>query len=281
MADDLGTGELRSALLCGRDHHRYGRVAAVAEGRAAIAISIGGAPKVYTHVDPNEDVALFVHGPGGILAAVADGHDGAAGSLAACEHLRSVWGATWTASTVALATRESWEESAREAFAGANQALLETATRAGWPPAPTTLSFVLARPADDLLLYASMGDSHIFLVEGDTARDVSWMRERDGRPCFLGFDVESPDTLRAKTRIVVGRLEGLRAAILATDGLSERGIGVEDPAAAALDASNAADDGAADVRALETSRTLAETALDAHRQHRSGDNIATATIWLE
>jgi len=44
---------MRSALLRGRDYTRLGITAAVAEGRAAIAISRGGAPKSYRYRDPN------------------------------------------------------------------------------------------------------------------------------------------------------------------------------------------------------------------------------------
>ena len=88
---------MRSALLRGRDHTRLGITAAVAEGRAAIALSRGGAPKSYRYRDPNEDAALFVEGEGGILLAVADGHGGCDAAETAVEKLLARFAPAWTA----------------------------------------------------------------------------------------------------------------------------------------------------------------------------------------
>ena len=60
---------MRSARLLGRDQSALGAVAAIAEGRAAITLSLGGALKTYHHTDPNEDAACFALGAGGMLAA--------------------------------------------------------------------------------------------------------------------------------------------------------------------------------------------------------------------
>ena len=87
---------MRSALLRGRDHTRLGITAAVAEGRAAIALSRGGAPKSYRYRDPNEDVALFAEGEGGILLAVADGHGGCDAAETAVEKLLASFAPAWT-----------------------------------------------------------------------------------------------------------------------------------------------------------------------------------------
>jgi hypothetical protein len=68
-----------------------------------------------------------------------------------------------------------------------------------------------------------------------------------------------------------------RAVVLVTDGLSERGIGVSDPAAAVL---AAADHAAAEPhrarRPLEAARRLLELALAAQSRQRAGDNVAAA-----
>ena len=56
---------MRSAILCGREHARLGAIDLIAEGPVAIAISLGGASKVYPHTDPNEDAALFAVADGG------------------------------------------------------------------------------------------------------------------------------------------------------------------------------------------------------------------------
>ena len=87
---------MRSALLRGRDHIQLGVTAAVAEGRAAIAISRGGAAKVYRYRDPNEDTALFARGEGGILLAVADGHGGCDAAEMALGKLLASFAPGWT-----------------------------------------------------------------------------------------------------------------------------------------------------------------------------------------
>jgi hypothetical protein len=75
-------------------------------------------------------------------------------------------------------------------------------------------------------------------------------------------------------------LEDVEAVVLATDGLSERGIGVTDPAAAVTDAVAASADVDAVLRPSVLARGLLETALDAHADQRAGDNIAVA-CWLQ
>ena len=69
--------------------------------------------------------------------------------------------------------------------------------------------------------------------------------------------------------------------MLATDGLSERGIGVSDPRAAAATAVAEAARVDAARRPLTAARRLAELALAAQREQRAGDNVATAVCWLE
>lgn len=273
----------RAAMLRGRDHHRYGAVAAVCEGPAAIALSIGGARKTYAHIDPNEDAAVFALGPGGALVAVADGHDGAEGAEAAVAHLRDVAAPAWTADRPAHPpeTPEAWERAALEALASANAAVLRVAEAAARPPAPTTLAFALVRPGDGIVLHASIGDSHVFLLDGRGASDVGWSQTREGRPRFLGFEPETPDALRPQCHVACRPAAGLRACVLATDGLSEHGIGVADPAAAASRAVDAAAGEAPDLRPLAACRGLAEIALDAQRRQHAGDNVATAVVWLD
>jgi hypothetical protein len=69
--------------------------------------------------------------------------------------------------------------------------------------------------------------------------------------------------------------------VLATDGLSEQGVGVTDPAAVVCDAVTAGAPAAADLRALETARGVAERSNAAHRQNPSGDNVGVAVAWLD
>ena len=76
-------------------------------------------------------------------------------------------------------------------------------------------------------------------------------------------------------------LEGVRAIVLATDGLSEQGIGVADPGAAVAEALHQAEATAPELRAACAARRVAERALASHREQRSGDNLACAVVWIE
>ena len=75
-------------------------------------------------------------------------------------------------------------------------------------------------------------------------------------------------------------LNDTHALVLATDGLSEIGIGVPNPARAVADALKSSENGAADRSALETVARLGETTMQAHVENRAGDNIALAALDL-
>jgi serine/threonine protein phosphatase PrpC len=268
---------MRSALLRGRDHTHLGVTAAIAEGRAAIALSRGGAPKSYSHRDPNEDVALFVLGEGGILLAVADGHGGCDASEAALEKLLAVHAPAWTA-VEAPDLRGSWPARACGALADLNAAILERVARGGADTARTTIAFALLRPAEDLLAFASLGDSHIFQLVAGEAQELGHEGER--RSCYLGRASETAESLEDKHVAGVQSLAGTRAVVVATDGLSEQGIGVAVPEDAVAECAAAAEQGKPDLRPLATARGVVERALAEHRRHRSGDNVAAAVAWL-
>ena len=140
----------------------------------------------------------------------------------------------------------------------------------------TTLALALLRPAEDLLAYASVGDSHVFRVDAERTAELAVAR---GRPvAFLGFDAETPKSLGGKCVVRTAVLEGAGAVALATDGLSERGIGVDDPASAVADAVRSALSLARDLRPGAAARGIVERALDAQRRHRAGDNVASAVF---
>ena len=86
--------------------------------------------------------------------------------------------------------------------------------------------------------------------------------------------------MRVRVRSGQNSLADTRAMILSTDGLSERGIGVDLPEAAVLEAVDRAARLDADLAPLETARHLVELALEAHRRHKAGDNMATAVHWF-
>lgn len=262
---------MRSGVLCGREHVGVGRIACIAEGTTAIALSQGGAGKTYAYKSPNEDAAAFALGEGGCLLAVADGHSGHEASEIAVAELLAAYGEDWTGSSPAS---QPWPARAAQAVEHAHRAMLARAPQVGGLEARTTLAFTLARPHEDWLGWASVGDSHVFVVEEAAASERGGTA--DG-PSFLGSPSASAEALAVRSGSEA--LAGSRAIVLATDGLSERGIGVASPASAVLAAAARGASLQPALRALETARALVETALEAHRHHRSGDNIATAVYW--
>ncbi len=267
---------MRTALLRGREHVELGAVAAVAEVGVAIALSRGGAPKRYPHSDPNEDAAGFATADAGVCAAVADGHGGSEAAEIAVLHLLADPAAQWTAAPGRL-DAASWPRQALAVLSDANRDLRrERGSRPGHA-ARTTLGFALALHSRGLLLSAAVGDSHLFVVDSVGVREV---RAAPAEVGFLGDAYEGPEALAAITRLDAEPLAGLRAAVLVTDGLSERGIGVVSPTAAIGEAVRLAERERHELRALVLARALAETALEAHRRNRAGDNVAVAALWL-
>lgn len=273
---------MKSVFLRGRDHHRIGALALEGLGPVAVALSRGGARKTYDHTDPNEDCAAFALGDGGQLVIAADGHHGALGSEAATHALLTEFGARFTAATPPTTSADAWRELAFEALLRANRAVLEIAGQNGLRPAPTTLVLAVLRPEEDLLVHASLGDSHLFAIDPSGAtelggRDPAWKFTP-----FLGYEEARRELLERYSRVGVRSLSGLRAVALATDGLSERGIGVADPAGTVHACIARVEAGtAADLSALRACRAIAEDAMDAHRRQSAGDNLACSVVWLE
>lgn len=264
-------------MLRGREHLELGAIAVVAEGRGAIALSLGGARKQYAHVDPNEDAALLALGPAGVLVAVADGHHGFEAAEVALEYLATHPAPHWTEPGTVSA--QTWPRQAAAVLEDTNRAI--RAERGDFEEGPcTTLAFALVLPAEGVILYASVGDSHIYrLAEDGAVCDLA--AHPAAKKLFLGQGEADAELLAARGTIDVAPLAGARALVLATDGLTERDIGVDDPEAAVREA--AADAAAAEPpsrRPLEAARGLLERACSAHRRGRSGDNVACAVVWL-
>jgi serine/threonine protein phosphatase PrpC len=276
---------VRHGLLAGREHQRLGDLAVISEGRAAIALSKGGAPKRYAHVDPNEDAALFAIGECGMLVAVADGHNGATAAEQAVQYVVAEVAEQWTMRACAITTHADWERAGAALLEGINEAILETARVQSLPAAHSTFSLALVRPDEDLLLSVGIGDSHIFRAHADEATDCGWSGRiaEDGaklRAYYLGYELPKTRALSSMSAVQCAPLGDIDAIVLATDGLSEVGIGVADPAAAVVAATRAATREKADLRPLHACRAVATTALEAQRENLAGDNIATAVLWL-
>jgi serine/threonine protein phosphatase PrpC len=265
------------ARLHGRNHELIGRVAVVAEGTCAVAISRGGAPKTYHYKDPNEDAAAFAIGAGGCLVAVADAHGGCDASEIAVERLLREAAEEWTAAA-ANAVVSDWESFARAAIAGVHEEILRAVARGAVQSSRTTLAFALVRPADDLLAIGALGDSHAFAVDADGPRDLA--RAPDLGTAFLGGPADEADSLRERCIATVHPLASTRAVLLVTDGLSERGIGVASPESAAADVIDRAACEPPDLRPLSAARGVVETALESHVRNEAGDNVACAVAWI-
>ncbi len=266
---------MRSALLRGREHYEIGTSELIAEGPCALAISRGGAPKTYSHTDLNEDACLFAFGEGGALVAVADGHYGASGAERVVQHLSDTCATRWTEAE--SPRPESLEVEATEAMWAAHRGIVEDAMRFELPPAPTTLSFAIIRPAEGFFLHASIGDSHIFRVRDVGLDDLGWAAERNQRAHFLGDSVyEEADKRQA---IACEGLADVRALILVTDGISEKGIGFENPAREIAEILQETARAPAHRRPADTCRSIMETTLAAQQRQRAGDNLGCA-VWM-
>jgi serine/threonine protein phosphatase PrpC len=273
---------METAFLRGRDHQLVGRLELEGVGPAAVALSRGGAPKTYSHTDPNEDCVAFALGDGGQLVVAADGHHGDLGSEAAVEAILEEFAPAWTAPTGPVAGHEQWRVQGVEALMRANRAILDVAGRNGLPPAPTTFVLALLRPAEDLLLHLSIGDSHLFAVDDGEAVELGGRDTSLRFTPFLGYQEASPELIGKFGRIGARGLTSLRAIVLATDGLSEPGIGVAEPSRAVFGAvSRSAQDTPPDRRAVDTCRSVVEIAMRAHRQQKAGDNMGCSVVWID
>jgi len=245
----------------------------VAEGSAAIALSRGGAAKRYAYREPNEDAAAFAQGEAGSFAAVADGHGGFEASEVALTHLLGEPATQWTEAPGALDAGRF----RRQALAAIYDASRAIQREGGRPEARTTLSFAVLLPTARRVLHAAIGDSHLFLAGENGVHELAPAGERVG---FLGAPDPSPETISDLARVGEASLDGVHAIVLATDGLSEVGVGVAKPVNAVADALRHARSVRTGAPALELTRRLVETALAAQRRQRSGDNVAVATLWL-
>lgn len=266
------------ARLHGRNHELLGRIAAIAEGPCAIAISRGGAPKTYHYKHPNEDAAAFAIGAGGTLAIVADAHGGRDASEIAVEALLRDVAVEWTAAS-AEAVMDDWQNRVRAAIAGVHAEILQAVARGAVLSSRTTLAFALARPADDRIAVGAVGDSHAFALTADGPRDLA--HAADVAPAFLGGPADSEESLHNRCIAATHPIATTRALLLVTDGLSEHGIGVESPEATIAEATDLAARGQPELRPLTAARSVVETALEAHLRNKAGDNVASAVIWLE
>jgi serine/threonine protein phosphatase PrpC len=263
-------------MLRGFEHATLENISCIAEGPAAIAISRGGAKKTYHHRDPNEDACGFAWSQHGVLLVVADGHAGADAAQIAVERIIGHHAESLLAGA-GSGVHGRWPDTSFGLALDIHEEILRRCEVVAEHPSRTTLSLAVARPEEDWLGWLNVGDSLVFRVEGGAAHTFPGPE----RVTYLGSPKD--DRSRIQDAVAAGTTElGATDAIaLATDGLSEQGIGVAVPAEAvqqAYETANAAKN--PDLRPLGAARGLAEIANGAHREQRAGDNIATAVAWL-
>ena len=264
---------MRSAQLHGRDTEVIGTIDTVAEGPAAIALSRGGSAKRYEHIDPNEDSCAFAIGDGGVLIAVADGHHGEFGSRLAIAYASGTLAPAVCSREAPASDSAGWADYLYGALREISRQIRDYASERQIPPAPTTLALAVVRQREGYWAWAGAGDSHAFRVREDEAEDV--VTQSAGN-YFLGSPEESWH--RNATALGAEPLATTRSIVLATDGLSEAGVGVEDPAALVWRTVEASLGVEPARRPQWLAREIAEQANASHRRHRGGDNIAAAAI---
>ncbi len=262
-------------VLLGRDHVELGRIAAIAEGSVAIALSRGGAAKNYHYREPNEDAVGFRCGPGGSVLVAADGHGGTEAAELAVEQVLETLGRSWIGSST---PGDGWDSVARGLVDEIHTAVLASVAAGGNAAARSTLACCVIRPEQGQFYWASIGDSHVFRAALNEVIELTGDDEQ--ATFYLGSPHHPEDAIRAHVRAGQASLADTHAMILSTDGLSEQGIGVDLPEAAVLAAVDRAMRLDAELSPLETARHLVEIALEAHRRHKAGDNMATAVHWL-
>ncbi len=269
---------MSTARLRGADHPELFEVASTSEGSAAIALSRGGAPKRYRYLDPNEDAAGFAISEWGSVAVIADAHAGHQAAQISVDRLLDTHAPRWLAAApIALDARFA-NEAVEVAF-DTNTAIVQAAIGGESDGSRTTLSAVLLRPGDGWMAVLSVGDSHVFRCDAAGTFEVA--AQKSEQATYLGEPGHTPERLEPGVRAEVMPIEDARAIVLATDGLSEQGIGVANPALAVEEAVARAGLAEQALRALSAARGVVELALESHREKRSGDNIASAVLWLE
>jgi serine/threonine protein phosphatase PrpC len=264
------------AILRGSESEIIGGVSAVSEGSAAISLSQGGYKKRYSHTDPNEDAAAFALGEDGVLLAVADGHNGCDAAEATLDELMRRAGTLLTRG--GNTADEWWEEAALETIGAIQTSLVSRIAQGVRGHSRTTLALALVLPGEDRLAFASVGDSHIFRVCPNEVVDLG--SHSEGRRCFLGNPADDLTALARNGVVGIEPIATTRAVILATDGISETGIGVDIPEFTVAECAADVDHFELERRPLELARKVSEAALAAHQRNRAGDNIATAVACL-
>lgn len=196
-----------SALLLGREHHDLGAcVVASLSDSVAIAMSAGSASKGRVGKG-NEDSGAVVSKGRAALLVVADAHFGPEAAEVAVDHIVTSIGGD-------ISGAELTDEATASLFFRTGVAVQRETTRAGFPHPDTKTTLALARMTDDDVVWASIGDSCVFLASasgGTTGMGTP-------RSAYLGNRFTPADVAAS---VAYGRLRRseVRAVVVATDGL--------------------------------------------------------------
>jgi hypothetical protein len=264
---------MSAAILFGRSHPELGAVGEQAGDGYGAALSRGGAPKPYPHTDPNEDAVLAARGERGALVAIADGHWGARAAEIAIETVRDAHLADFVGGPERTADR--WYQAVLHLVVTANDRILKAHNEE--ERSRTTFSLALARPAEKLLVATSVGDSHLFVATPAGVREIL---QKTRKITVLGHERWTASQTERAARFDVCPLDDVDALVAVTDGISESGIGVEDPLAVVTVAVTTARAADRTVRAQLLARAIVDAGVAAHVANRAGDNVSAGVAWL-
>ena len=264
---------MNAAVLFGRSQMVLGAVGEAAGAGCGAALTRGGAPKPYAHTDPNEDAVLAARGARGALVAVADGHWGARAAEIAIETVRDAHLADFVDGPERSADR--WYQAVLHLVVTANDAILKSHTDDNrWR---TTFALALLRPAEELLVATSVGDSHLFAGSSDGVREIL---QKQRKITVLGNTRWTPSQAERNARFDVCPIGGADVLVAVTDGISESGIGVADPLATVSEIVTASRALVPEARAARAARAVVDAGVAAHVANRAGDNVAAGVAWL-
>lgn len=249
------------AALWGPDHEELGEVATASAAHAAIALTRGRFQKLYSYLDPNEDMAAIVAGPRSTLLVVADGHNGALAARTATEEVLANFGED--------PPTEVHEDEWPEIFGRINDRVLGALQVPSPQPASRTVLLV-AIVSRLTVSWASLGDAALVIAAPGEDRGRQLNRELTR---FVGYPMSARvlDNLVQRGRNRVGAGEYV---VLATDGLSEF-LGPQRPADLIPRVLGRAMRGGGEPpSALDAATAIVDVACEAG----AGDNVAVAVL---
>ena len=242
------------AVLWGTDHVQSGATTVEAvDANVAIGIARGWQPKPYPYLDPNEDVTAAIVGDRATLLVVADGHRGHEASRAAVMSVLRRLGEDPPPANLG-------DDGLVELFDDAGQAVVSATAGLRSPRGDSRTTLVVALLAPGRLQWASMGDSSLFLADGNAGLEVT-----EPTRSFVGEPMTRREVALSLARGVVDVPPGAWV-VLASDGYTDYLPAPASPAEATR----------VWLRGTTDPVSAVKTLLDKARVGGAGDNVAVA-----